>query len=93
MRIGAMNHPARPVLEEMAWMAAMGLGIMIENVPGPLSTALELGAYLETLPELGLDLDIGHCHLQPPVNTTDALIAAFGHRLQHVHLHDNKGGG
>jgi sugar phosphate isomerase/epimerase len=25
-------------------------------------------------------------------NTTDELLAAYGSRLQHVHLHDNKGG-
>jgi len=44
------------------------------------------------LPELGLHLDIGHANLLVNHNTTGEILAAYGHRLQHVHLHDNKGG-
>jgi hypothetical protein len=39
-----------------------------------------------------LHLDIGHANLQTPYNTTEEILAAYGSRLQHVHLHDNKGG-
>jgi plastocyanin len=37
-------------------------------------------------------LDIGHANLLVELNSTDELLAAFGKRLRHVHLHDNKGG-
>ena len=45
------------------------------------------------MPEIGLHLDIGHCNLLVEENTTDELLAKYSSRLQHVHLHDNKGGG
>jgi len=66
--------------------------IMVENIPGSFNNAAQVGDLLYALPELGLHLDLGHTNLASPVNTTDELLAAFGHRLSHVHLHDNKGG-
>jgi sugar phosphate isomerase/epimerase len=65
---------------------------MIENLPGAFNTAAQLGELLERLPELGLHLDIGHCNLMVERNTTGEILAAYGSRLRHVHLHDNKGG-
>ncbi|HET8550215.1 MAG TPA: TIM barrel protein, partial [Bryobacteraceae bacterium] len=41
---------------------------------------------------LGLHLDIGHANLLVPYNTTEEILARYGNRLKHVHLHDNKGG-
>jgi sugar phosphate isomerase/epimerase len=69
-----------------------GVGLMIENVPGDFNSAAQMGELLDPLPELGLHLDIGHANLQTPFNTTQELLAAYGPRLRHVHLHDNKGG-
>lgn len=69
-----------------------GVGLMLENLPGELSTVPRLGRLLDPLPELGLHLDIGHANLMVPANTTEAILEAFGDRLRHVHLHDNKGG-
>jgi sugar phosphate isomerase/epimerase len=65
---------------------------MIENLPGDYNSAAQLGELLDPLPELGLHLDIGHANLQVPANTTEEILAAYGSRLKHVHLHDNKGG-
>ena len=65
---------------------------MIENLPGSFNTARQLGELLDPLPEVGLHLDIGHCNLLTEFNTTDEIMAAYGSRLKHVHLHDNKGG-
>jgi sugar phosphate isomerase/epimerase len=48
---------------------------------------------LDPLPELGLHLDIGHANLMVIQSTVGELLAAYGSRLHHVHLHDNKGGG
>lgn len=70
----------------------LGVGIMLENLPGELSTVAGLRPFFDRLPELGMHLDIGHANLLLNENSTDELIAAFGNRLRHVHLHDNKGG-
>ena len=69
-----------------------GVGLMIENLPGSYNTAGELGELLDQMPALGLHLDIGHANLMVPKNTTGEILAAYGDRVRHVHLHDNKGG-
>ena len=69
-----------------------GVGIMLENLPGKFNTVAQISPVLDALPELGLHLDIGHCNLMTERNTCDELMIAYGHRLKHVHLHDNKGG-
>ena len=69
-----------------------GVGLMIENLPGSFNTVRQLADLLEPVPELGLHLDIGHANLLVDYNTTDDILAAYGKRLRHVHLHDNKGG-
>jgi len=70
----------------------LGVGLMIENLPGDYNNARQLGELLDPLPELGLHLDIGHANLEVPHNTTEEILQAYGTRLRHVHLHDNKGG-
>ena len=70
----------------------MGVGLMIENLPGDYNNARQLGELLDAMPELGLHLDIGHANLLVPVNTTEEILQAYGSRLRHVHLHDNNGG-
>ncbi len=72
--------------------AERGVGLMIENLPGDYNSAPQLGELLDPLPELGLHLDIGHANLLVPHNTTAEILDAYGDRLRHVHLHDNKGG-
>lgn len=70
----------------------LGVGLMIENLPGDFNTVKQLGDLLDPLPELGLHLDIGHANLQVEQNTTWDILRVYGDRLRHVHLHDNKGG-
>ena len=69
-----------------------GVGLMIENLPENFNTVMQLSELLDPLPELGLHLDIGHANLRVERNTTSDLLIAYGSRLRHVHLHDNKGG-
>lgn len=69
-----------------------GVGLMIENLPGDWNTVLQLSQLLDPIPELGLHLDIGHANLRVQRNVTDEILRAYGARLRHVHLHDNKGG-
>jgi sugar phosphate isomerase/epimerase len=71
---------------------SLGVGVMVENLPSSFNTVEELGDLLGPLPELGLHLDIGHANLHVDRNMTEPILAAFGPRLRHVHLHDNKGG-
>jgi sugar phosphate isomerase/epimerase len=70
----------------------LGLGVMLENVPGRFNNVLQLTPIFEAVPQLGLHLDIGHSNLAVDRNTAPELIAQFGRRLAHVHLHDNRGG-
>ncbi|MEO6338266.1 MAG: sugar phosphate isomerase/epimerase family protein [Verrucomicrobiota bacterium] len=70
-----------------------GIGLMVENLPGKFNSVRQLSQILDALPEVGLHIDIGHCNLMVEENTADELLAAYGSRLKHVHLHDNKGGG
>jgi sugar phosphate isomerase/epimerase len=68
------------------------VGLMVENLPGGFNTVEQLACLLEPLTNLGLHLDIGHTNLKVEQCTADPIIAAFGPRIKHVHLHDNKGG-
>jgi sugar phosphate isomerase/epimerase len=70
----------------------LGVGLMVENLPGDYNSAAQLGELLEPIPELMLHLDVGHANLKVPQNTTDEILAAWGTRLRHVHMHDNRGG-
>ena len=69
-----------------------GVGLMIENLPGDFNTVTQLGEILNQLPEVGLHLDIGHSNLMVAKNSAGEILASYGPRLKHVHLHDNKGG-
>jgi sugar phosphate isomerase/epimerase len=70
----------------------LGVGLMVENLPGDYNSAQQLSELLDRVPEVGLHLDIGHANLQVPHNTTEDILSAYGDRLRHVHLHDNRGG-
>jgi sugar phosphate isomerase/epimerase len=70
----------------------VGVGLMLENLPGTFNTAKELAELLDPIPSLALHLDIGHANLHVEVNASEELIAHFPKRLAHVHLHDNNGG-
>lgn len=78
--------------ELMPLSKELGVGVMIENLPDGFNSVCQLGELLDPMPELGLHLDIGHCNLRVPENTSENLIQTYGHRLKHVHLHDNNGG-
>jgi sugar phosphate isomerase/epimerase len=71
---------------------SVGVGLMIENLPGDYNNVAQLGDLLRPMPALGLHLDIGHANLLVPHNTTEEILDAWATRLRHVHLHDNRGG-
>jgi sugar phosphate isomerase/epimerase len=69
-----------------------GVGIMVENLPADFNNREQLSELLDPLPEVGLHLDLGHTNLLVQENTAEEILAAYGERLRHVHLHDNRGG-
>lgn len=78
--------------ELVAFMQPLGVGVMLENVPGRFNSVAQLAPVLDAVPDLGLHLDIGHSNLAVVHNTAPELIRHFSRRLAHVHLHDNRGG-
>jgi sugar phosphate isomerase/epimerase len=78
--------------EVVEFSRTLGVGVMLENVPGWFNSVVQLGPIFEAVPELGLHLDIGHCNLGVEHITAIELISHFKGRLAHVHLHDNRGG-
>jgi sugar phosphate isomerase/epimerase len=69
-----------------------GLGLMLENVPGPYNGVETLRGVFSAVPTLGWHLDVGHANLGVPANVTGPLLDAFADRLRHVHVSDNRGG-
>src|SRR5262245_49656436 len=55
----------------------VGVGLMIENLPGSFNSTRQLAQLLEPLPELGLHLDIGHANLLVELNTTAEILKAY----------------
>jgi sugar phosphate isomerase/epimerase len=78
--------------ELVAFAQPLGVGIMLENVPGRFNSVAQLAPIFGAVPDAALHLDIGHCNLGVARSTAGESIARFGSRLAHVHLHDNRGG-
>ncbi len=87
-----IDRNLQTIRELLPMAREFGVGLMIENLPGSFNTPRQLAELLDAIPELGLHLDIGHANLLVDHNSTDDLLASYGRRLRHVHLHDNKGG-
>jgi sugar phosphate isomerase/epimerase len=88
-----MNAEAIKLLAEDA--AGRGITIMVENDDRMFSGVEGLSVILDAVPEAQLHLDVGHANLRMGLtekNRTPALLEAFGDRLAHVHISDNKGG-
>jgi sugar phosphate isomerase/epimerase len=80
-------------LQELVEFARpLGVGVMLENVPGRFNSVAQLAPIFDAVPEAGLHLDIGHCNLNVTRSTAGELISQFAAKLAHVHLHDNRGG-
>jgi sugar phosphate isomerase/epimerase len=78
--------------ELVAFATPLGVGIMLENVPGRFNSVAQLTPILDAVPDAALHLDLGHCNLSVARSTAGELIDRFADRLAHVHLHDNRGG-
>ena len=75
--------------------AGRGITIMVENLDRNFSNVTDLQVIFESVPEARFHLDIGHANLNlglEETNRSAELLKAFGDRLAHVHVSDNRGG-
>jgi sugar phosphate isomerase/epimerase len=92
-QVRARNAEAIEALSQDA--AQRGIRLMVENLDRMFATVADLTPILDRTPELGFHLDIGHANLRlglGEANRTPVLLEAFGDRLAHVHVSDNRGG-
>ena len=92
-KVRAANAAAIAQLAQDA--AQRGITMMVENLDRLFSGVEDLGPVLEAVPEVRFHLDIGHANLRLGLgqrNRTPSLLEAFGDRLAHVHVSDNRGG-
>lgn len=92
-QVRAANAEAIAALAQDA--AERGLRLMVENLDRQFSAPKDLAEIMDADPGLGFHLDIGHANLNlgrgASARTKD-FIEAFGDRLAHVHVSDNRGG-
>jgi sugar phosphate isomerase/epimerase len=75
--------------------AQRSIRLMVENLDRMFSEVEEMRVVLDEVGALGFHLDVGHANLRLGArerNRTAALVEAFGDRLAHVHVSDNRGG-
>jgi sugar phosphate isomerase/epimerase len=92
-QVRAMNAEAISDLAEDA--AARGITLMVENLDRMFSSVEDLKPIMDAVPDLMFHLDVGHANLRlgmGEANRTASLLEAFGDRLGHVHVSDNRGG-
>ncbi|MDQ3646230.1 MAG: sugar phosphate isomerase/epimerase [Actinomycetota bacterium] len=92
-RVRAANAEAIALLGRDA--AQRGITIMVENIDRLFSRPEDLKVIFDAVPEASFHLDVGHANLglaRDEPNRTAAFLDAFGDRLAHVHVSDNRGG-
>lgn len=75
--------------------ADRNIRLMVENLDRAFAGAGDLRAIFDRAPDASFHLDIGHANLRLGMgepNRTETLLEAFGDRLAHVHVSDNRGG-
>lgn len=96
-------HPAEQIrtlnAEAIAGLARdaseRGIRLMVENLDRGFARVEDFAAIFEAVPDAGFHLDVGHANLRLGLgesNRTPSLLKAFGDRLVHVHVSDNRGG-
>jgi sugar phosphate isomerase/epimerase len=89
----AVARNADAVAEVAARARELGQTVMVENMGYAFNTPDELAPHLDTAPNVRFQLDVGHANNRPQGQAPrlPALLDAFGDRIAHVHVHDNKG--
>lgn len=76
----------RRIVEEAS---KIGIVVCIENLS---EEAQDMARALNDIPDLMMTLDLGHAELLCEKNRSMGFIERFPGRIQHIHLHDNRGG-
>ncbi|ASJ03279.1 xylose isomerase [Thermococcus profundus] len=74
------------------WSEEYGVKVGVENMPRfPILDAQNCDRLMEIIEgvEIGITFDVGH--LNTTTRNFDRFMELFGHRIVHVHLHDNSG--
>jgi sugar phosphate isomerase/epimerase len=87
------DHGARMNAASFAELAERGaphgLRILVEHPPDPAVTVADLRTILAADRRLDFHLDVGHAHVHG--DRLAELVQAFGERMAHVHVSDNRG--
>jgi len=87
---GSIINEKVAILHEMALYASdRGVRLCIENLSEHFS---DFACAFNTIESLGMTLDIGHGALLTKRNTAFDFTSHCPERIQHVHIHDNRGG-
>jgi sugar phosphate isomerase/epimerase len=79
-----------PILKELVeYASSCGVTICIENLSEHYESFMPL---FDEIPELKMTLDIGHAQLLSKTNSSFDFIKYCFDRINHMHVHDNKGG-
>ncbi len=76
--------------EVVSKAAEKGITVCLENLS---ESPEQMALALEALPALHLTLDVGHAELLSRGNLAAGFLDRWPHRIGHIHLHDNRGGG
>lgn len=86
---------ANSIAELNGLAAARGIRLMVENIDRGFARVDDFKAIFDAAPGLGFHLDVAHANLRLGIgetNHTEAFLDAYGDRLAHVHVSDNRGG-
>lgn len=84
-----VEEKTRALADLVDYARERGVRINLENLS---ERAQDLNPVLEAVPGLGITLDVGHAQILARTNASFQIIKKLGHRIRHVHLHDNNGG-
>lgn len=88
--MGLFLAEKRRVLRELVeYGLKSGVTVGLENL---CESADDLEAVMDSVPRLGLTLDVAHAQLGTTVNQSFDIIKRLGHAIRHAHFSDNCGG-
>jgi len=89
VRQEVIQEKIRALAGLVAYAKDRGVKIALENLS---EKASDFEPVVREIPDLAITLDVGHGQLLADKNTSYDIIAGLFHFVQHVHLHDNRGG-
>lgn len=79
----------RALRELVEYGLKSGVTVCLENLS---ESADDLEAAMDSVPHLGLTLDVAHAQLSTTMNRSFEIVERLGKAIRHIHLSDNRGG-